>query len=136
SAPPWKLMLDTSVTADGTLPQPPPGPPPQPQPPPATGAPFLLVTSANSAALALGSQRRVATLADGSLAVLDFDGTDTHLYQVGSPGGSSPTTTSVRQFANMNSFYSLPDLFVCNNADGTTDLWIADTTTVASITHG
>ncbi|TMC54315.1 MAG: hypothetical protein E6J20_04400 [Chloroflexi bacterium] len=95
-----------------------------------------MTSSSNSAALALGTQRRVASLADGTVAVLDFDGSNTHLYQISAASSSSPSMTSVRQFSNMGSFYSLPDMHVVNNPDGTSDIWIADTTTVTSITHG
>jgi hypothetical protein len=129
TAPPWKIMLDTTGKP-GT------GTTPPPNPPPSSTSTYLVGTSSDKRALALGTQRRVATLCDGSLAVLEFDGSTPHLFQVTNPSATPPTVASVATFSNMGSFYALADMFVSNNGNGTSDIWIADTTGVARVTHG
>ncbi len=95
-----------------------------------------IFTSTNAAALTLPAQRKVATLCDGSLAVLGWDGATQHLFRVSNAGSATPTVSSVQAFGAMNSFFALPDMLVVNNGSSTSDVWIADTTTVAFVQHG
>jgi hypothetical protein len=95
----------------------------------------IFKTTSNQAAT-LPSQHRVATLCDGSLAVIGWDGSAEHLYRVSSANTPSPTVSSVQAFGALNSFFALPDMLVSNNGGATSDVWIADTTGVAAVQHG
>jgi hypothetical protein len=94
--------------------------------------PTQLTTSTSSQAYQRPANDKVALLFDGSLLVVDYDGTNGHAYQVTSPTGD-PNTTSLQTFAEDNLSLAV------SNSSTTSDVWVLSgddlTGTVIHIQH-
>lgn len=102
--------------------------------------PTQIVTSTNQQALAYSPATHIDKLCDGSLVVVDYDGTNINLYQVTSPT-SSPSASSVQTFTTVGVAPFVASLFVLNTGTTSSDVWVAygsnsSSTNTIKVAHG